>query len=50
MEKKYICYYFVLGIYRMVKKNVIVRSFFLVEIFGCIFVICLDKIGILIIN
>lgn len=34
----------------MVKKNVIVRSFLFVEIFGCIFVICLDKIGILIIN
>lgn len=40
----------VLGICWMVKKNVIVRSLFFVEILGCIFVICFDKIGIFIIN
>lgn len=41
---------FVFGICCMVEENVIVWKLFFVEIFGCISVICLDKIGILIIN
>lgn len=40
----------VLGIRRMVRKNVIVRSLFFVEILGCISVICFDKTGTFIIN
>lgn len=40
----------VLGIKKMVVKNVIVRKFLSVEILGCMIVICFDKIGILIIN
>lgn len=40
----------VFGVMRMVRRNVIVKKFFIVEIFGCVSVICFDKIGILIKN
>lgn len=40
----------VFGVMRMVKKRVIVKKLFIVEILGCCNVICLDKIGILMKN
>lgn len=38
------------GIRKMAKKNVIVRKLSSVEIFGCMSVICSDKMGMLIMN
>lgn len=39
-----------MGVYEMVRENVIIKGMFFVEILGLMIVICLDKIGMLIKN